>query len=184
MPGPLFASDGRVELRPVAAEDHDDIARDMNHPDVRIPGGGPTGPTEADAVDEFVEWLGNDDNTAFVVCAEGGYVGLVTLREEGFQGNVGTYGVWITPEAQGRGYARAASDLLFEWAFDQHGLHKVCANVFSFNEASMALVDSLGFTAEGVGREERFANGAFVDVHRYGLLAREWRSQASNTLVE
>jgi RimJ/RimL family protein N-acetyltransferase len=177
MPGPLFASDGYVELRPVAEEDHDAIARDMNHPDVRVPGGGPTGPTDDDAVEEFVEWLGNEDNTAFVVCAEGGYVGLVTLREDEFQGRVATYGVWITPEAQGRGYATAASHLLFEWAFDQHGYHKICAEVFSFNEASIALMESLGFTEEGVHREERFANGEFVDVHRFGLLAREWRKE-------
>ena len=175
MPGPLFAADDRVELRPVAEEDHDDIARDMNHPDVRIPGGGPTGPTDAESVADFVEWLRGDGNTAFVVCAEGGYVGLVTLREEGFQGTTATYGVWITPESQGRGYATAASGLLFDWAFDQRGLHKIAANVFAFNDASMALMETLGFTEEGVHREERFANGEFHDKHRFGLLVHEWR---------
>ncbi|MFC5972555.1 GNAT family N-acetyltransferase [Halomarina salina] len=175
MPGPLFAANDRVELHTMEEEDHDDIGSDMNHPDIRVPGGGPTGPADGESVTEFVDWLRNEGNTAFVVCAEGGYVGLVTLRQEEPQGNVGTYGIWITPESQGRGYATAASELLFDWAFDQHGLHKVVATVFDFNEASMALMDSLGFTEEGVHREERFADGAFHDEHYFGLLAHEWR---------
>ncbi len=56
-------------------------------------------------------------------------------------------------------------------------MHKIAANVFAFNEPSQALVESLGFTHEGTNREERFADGEYHDVYRYGVLAREWRTR-------
>lgn len=64
-----------------------------------------------------------------------------------------------------------------QYAFDQLRLHKVTARVFAFNEASQRLLETVGFTEEGVQREQVFIDGEYQDTHWYGLLAREWRGQ-------
>ena len=61
------------------------------------------------------------------------------------------------------------------YAFDQRRLNKVIANAFDFNAGSRRVLEKVGFTEEGLHREEAFVDGAFVDIYRYGLLAREWR---------
>ncbi|WP_254535474.1 GNAT family N-acetyltransferase [Halomarina litorea] len=176
MPGPAFAEGTRVSLHPVADEDHDAIQRDMNDPAVRIPGGGPAGPFTGEDVASFLDGFGEGGDVALVAVREGEYAGLLTLRTDS-QTEVGTLGVWVTPRAQGAGVAREACSLLFDWAFDHLGVHKVAARVFAFNDASRALVDSLGLSEEGVHREERYADGAYHDAHYFGLLAGEWRAR-------
>ncbi len=175
MPGPPFIEGRSVSLHPVGEEDHGAIQRDMNDPEIRVSGGGPTGPTTGEDVESFLDGFDEGD-TVLVAVRDGEYAGLLTLRTD-VQHEVGTLGVWVTPRAQGAGVAREACSLLFDWAFDHDGLHKVAARVFAFNDASRALVDSLGFAEEGVHREERYAGGEYHDAHYFGLLAGEWRER-------
>ena len=79
------------------------------------------------------------------------------------------------PEAWGEGYATEATELLVAYGFDQLRFNKVVAHAFAFNAASRRVLEKVGFTEEGVDREEAFIDGEYVDVHRYGLLEREWR---------
>lgn len=60
------------------------------------------------------------------------------------------------------------------YAFDELHLHKVTASAYASNEASRALFESVGFTHEGVGREDAFLGGRYHDTHYYGLLVDEW----------
>jgi len=176
MPGPVFIAGDHVTLHPVEDEDFDDIQRDMNDVRIRFPGGGPNGPEDSERVESFIEGFRDGDDVALLVRRGSEYAGLVTV-EVNSQRRVGSLGLWITPQAQGSGVGREACELLFDWLFDQYGLHKVTARVFAFNDASLALVTSLGFTEEGVHRDERYANGEFHDAHYFGLLADEWRER-------
>ena len=46
--------------------------------------------------------------------------------------------------------------------------------MFEFNDASRRLLESMGFTEEGVHRDTEFVDGEFQDTHWYGLLEDEW----------
>ena len=85
---------------------------------------------------------------------------------------------WLLGDARcvGEGYATAATELLVGYAFDQRRLNKLIANAFDFNAGSQRVLEKVGFVEEGIRREEAFVNSEFVDIHRYGLLVREWRA--------
>lgn len=176
MPGAVFQRGETVTLRTLEDEDAPHLKRGRNDPAIRVFSGGPPVPFDEDGMEGYFEWLRSDDTYALAVCVDEEYVGMVTLRDVSRPNDHATAGVQILPEYQGNGYATEACELLFDYAFDQFGLHKVSTNAFAFNEPSIGLLESLGFTREGVRREERFANGEYHDVHHYGLLAREWRA--------
>lgn len=53
-------------------------------------------------------------------------------------------------------------------------MHKVTADAYATNEASRGLFESVGFTQEGVGREDTFFDGRYQDSVYCGLLEDEW----------
>ncbi|WP_435358075.1 GNAT family N-acetyltransferase [Haloarchaeobius sp. DFWS5] len=177
MPGPVFLQDDRVELRPVEDEDLDDLQRMRNDPEVRVLSGGPAEPFDREDTEGFLDWLRADGTVALLVCRDGEYVGMVTLKRIQRPNDTADAGIHIVPAEQGKGYATAACELLFDYGFDQLGLHKIGAYAFDFNDPSQTLLEKLGFTHEGVHREARYAHGEHHDIHYYGMLAREWRAR-------
>jgi RimJ/RimL family protein N-acetyltransferase len=49
------------------------------------------------------------------------------------------------------------------------GVHKVYARVAESNEASMRVLEKLGFQQEGVLREQSYCLGEHLDMHYFGL---------------
>lgn len=77
---------------------------------------------------------------------------------------------------RGLGYEVRAATIAF--MFEQLGLHKVVARSYSDSDRTHAINRKLGFRREGVLVEnERGRDGAWRDVHVYGLLADEWRAR-------
>lgn len=75
----------------------------------------------------------------------------------------------------GRGLMREALQAVCAAAFLQAGLRRLEAEVRPDNEASNALLASLGFTLEGRLRQRWLAKGVAYDVNHWGLLAGELR---------
>lgn len=78
-------------------------------------------------------------------------------------------------EARGKGYARDALTTLLAALF-AHGLHRVDAEVYAFNHASLKLLSSLGFQQEGCKRQAHFTGDGYCDVVVLGLLQVDWRT--------
>jgi ribosomal-protein-alanine N-acetyltransferase len=55
-------------------------------------------------------------------------------------------------------------------------LNRIEADVVAGNDASMHILNKLGFRQEGVWRERIFKNGQFHDVVQFGLLRRDLQS--------
>ncbi|NHN59792.1 MULTISPECIES: GNAT family N-acetyltransferase [Halorussus] len=180
MPGPTFLDGDRVTLRVPDESDVDFLLDHENDPDVRATRSvtAPSGP------DDVRRRLGGtlgrrDDTLALVVFADGDRVGQVYLIRE--KPNDATYrraelAYWVAPAAQGNGYATDAARTVLGHGVDRLGLHKVTAKSFASNEASVRVLEKLGFEREGVFREEAYVDGEFVDLLRFGLLAEEWRA--------
>lgn len=171
MPGSVFMRGQRVTLTTVHPEDYPFIQDQFNSPTNRQQAGVSLPLTEA-AIADFVEET--EDTVQFLVCRDGTPIGHIVLTELDTQASTGELGwVVIIPAEQRNGYATEAADLCLTHAFDDRGLHKVWARVNEGNEASIHMLEKLGFQQEGVLREQEYANGEFVDVYRYGLLASE-----------
>jgi RimJ/RimL family protein N-acetyltransferase len=175
MSGPRFLDGDRVTLHVPTEDDAPFLLENENDPAVRRTrsASSPTGP---EAVGRRLGGtLGRSDDTlALVVRADGDRVGLVYLIRE--KPNDDVYGraelaYWVAPEAQGNGYATDAARTVVKHGFDRLRLHKVVAKAFADNEASKRVLEKVGFTEEGVFRDEAFVEGEYRDLVRYGLLA-------------
>lgn len=78
-----------------------------------------------------------------------------------------------------RGYATEAAHILIRWCFDHLDVHRIQADCTAGNDASERVMLKCGFTLEGVWRESCWEHGRFVDIKQYGLLRREFTSNAT-----
>jgi RimJ/RimL family protein N-acetyltransferase len=83
----------------------------------------------------------------------------------------GFFAVPGSPRGTGRRLGKAA----LEYGFGTLGLHKICGQVLSFNDASLRMHQALGFREEGCLREQSPIDDTHHDLVCFGLLAREWR---------
>ena len=194
MPGVAFAHGERITLHTVERDDATFYQRGRNHPAVR----GPLGladPTNVAQVTETVEeWVERDDSANLLVCLppegesgeDGGDGEADSTRDDAEPTLIGAVNAWnldrargqvsywLLPDYHGEGYATEAMTLFLDHIFDAREVRGVEAHVFSHNEPSQVLVSRLGFTREGVLRENNFVEGAYRDEYVYGLLREEW----------
>lgn len=169
-----FLAGETVSLRPVEESDLEFVHAGVNHPQVR-PYVGQSFPTTLARERRYFEELNERlDALQLLVTVGDEPVGVVEFDPIDREAGVAEFAAWVHPDHQGRGYAREATELMVAYAFDELRLHKVTANAFASNEASRALFESVGFTQEGVGREDAFYDGGYHDTHYYGLLEHEW----------
>lgn len=84
----------------------------------------------------------------------------------------------IAPLHQGQGYAREAVRALLGWLFSEMKQRRVCASIDPRNQASMALLRSLGLRQEAHFRLSLQLRDEWVDDAVFALLATEWPSAA------
>lgn len=181
MSGPTFIECDRINLRTVEAEDTEFLQQGVNHPKVRRYIGAFRTPINGERYREIFESIDSDGGTTLLaVPHEGDHagdpIGSVQLYPINDAHGWANLGVWFLPKVWGNGYATEASAHLIEYGFKQLRLHRISAVVCAPNDASSALCERLGFVHEGTSREHQFADGEYVDVERYGLLAEEWES--------
>jgi RimJ/RimL family protein N-acetyltransferase len=87
------------------------------------------------------------------------------------------YGLAIGPDYRRRGYASEAIFLLLRYFFDELRYQKVSATVYSNNEASQRLHESLGFTLEGCIRRVVFTLGQHFGELHYGMTVEEFQER-------
>jgi len=92
----------------------------------------------------------------------------------------GEIGYWVRSDAVGQGIATEAARRAVEVAFDELHLHRVILRIAVGNRASERVAEKLGFTREGVLREEIKVRGEWLDHSVWGLLEHErHRTQAT-----
>jgi RimJ/RimL family protein N-acetyltransferase len=118
------------------------------------------------------------DRWFFVICrrADGRAVGSIDLHEvDHINGGAGLGVVIGDPADTAQGYGSEAISLLVDFAFGELRLRRVWLDVYDDNVDARRLYERLGFVHEATFRRGLFRRGRFIDVHRMGLLAEEWR---------
>jgi len=102
-----------------------------------------------------------------------GLVGGAGLFPDTF-GIAAEIGYWVRSSDEGRGHISRACRSLIRIGFDELDLHRIVIRAGVGNARSRAIPERLGFTYEGIAREEGRGSGGFYDLAVYGLLDREW----------
>lgn len=183
MPGPRIEYGDRVGLRTVERADAAFLQRSYANPELRERlGRNPKNETQVDTrIEEVIE---DTDNEYFVVCLEDADappgkpnsgdvtpIGIIVARHVTYRPNLA---IWILPEYHGEGYGKEAASMAIDTIFRTYDVPSIGAGVYDFNEASKALLESLGFTQEGRQRKVQFYDGEYHDNLKYGLLREEW----------
>ncbi|GII23577.1 GNAT family N-acetyltransferase [Planosporangium mesophilum] len=169
-------SDGTVTLRPLGADDADDVHRTHQLPEViaaRVP---PEPMSQPQAVRRCAQ--------AEAAWLAGARVDL-TIRDavtDAFAGEIGLYynepptgqamiGYNLDPAWRGHGYASRAARLLAAWAFEYTGIVRLIAGTAPSNVASQRVLEAVGFRREGYQRSRLpGVSGARIDDLLYALL--------------
>jgi diamine N-acetyltransferase len=101
-------------------------------------------------------------------------VGIVELVQIDHIHRTTEFQIIVDPGQQGRGFAKAATELALDYAFAVLNLHKVYLIVDVANAGAIHIYELAGFLVEGTLREEFFADGRYRNALRMGLLQDEY----------
>lgn len=104
------------------------------------------------------------------------HVGNISFWTVSKLGKIAEIGYWVRSDETRRGICTEAMSLLLEETFNSLGYHKVVLRIALGNDASDRVAEKLGFTKEGVLREELLIRGNWVDHTLWSLLDREYRA--------
>jgi RimJ/RimL family protein N-acetyltransferase len=118
---------------------------------------------------------------ALVDGASGALCGDCAVRVVADQPSTAEVGITLAPAWQGRGVATEALQALVAALFDEHGRHRVFAQVDDRNVASSRLFERLGFRCEGRLIEADWFKESWTTMRLYAMLDREWHLRAART---
>lgn len=75
---------------------------------------------------------------------------------------------------KGKGVAKEASRLILQYGFEELGLNRVYLYTEIDNISAQKLFERVGFTKEGVIRQDIVSHGKYVDRVAYGYLKEDW----------
>ena len=88
-------------------------------------------------------------------------------------------GIWLRPEARGRGAGTAAQRAVVDLFFRHTAVNRVEASTDVANVPEQRALERAGFTREGTTRGAHWRDGAFRDLHLYSVLRAEWVARAA-----
>ncbi|MFI0983477.1 GNAT family N-acetyltransferase [Streptomyces sp. NPDC021093] len=172
---PFVLTTGRLELRPFADADTDEVLRTVQDPDILRWTTIPSPYERKDAV-FFVEQISGEGLRTgtgfhFAVRPRGGgpLLGAVGV---GLHLLPGTWelGYWTAKPHRGRGYVTEAATEVIRWTLAAHAVDRLLWRAEVGNEPSRAVARKLGFTMEGVQRAATVHQGTARDAWVGSLL--------------
>lgn len=164
-----------IQLRTIEQADPQEIQEMANNKAVAINlrDAFPHPYTLADA-NFFLELCSNGAlGKVFALYADEVFVGVGSLIPQTGEHRINAeIGYWLGEAYWGKGYATEAVKQLVAFAFNDLGLTRVYAYIFSFNTASMRVLEKCGFQAEAVLKDSIIKEGIIYDEHLYSIRKR------------
>ena len=130
-------------------------------------------------VEKTEKWFdsheGEDTRFDAVIEADGIPVGTIGLLAIDKKNSKAEYYIAMGETAyKGKGVAKKASKLILEYGFQTIGLNRIYLFTEVENIAAQKLFEKVGFTKEGIIRQDIVSHGCYVDRFAYGLLREDW----------
>lgn len=81
---------------------------------------------------------------------------------------------WNESYIDDSGFANESCKLLFNYAFKELALNKIWTEIYEFDNKKYKLYHDLGFSDDGILREQYFYNGKLWNSYIMSILMREW----------
>ncbi|MFX0145764.1 MAG: GNAT family N-acetyltransferase [Candidatus Hodarchaeota archaeon] len=78
------------------------------------------------------------------------------------------------PSYWNRNIATEATELIIEYAFNELSLHKLQGCAAVENIGSWKIAEKVGFIFEGIGKQDMYVDGKYLDEKRYCFLREDW----------
>ena len=114
-----------------------------------------------------------DGSYTLVACVDGEVVGhlkLWTFPDSPRRKHVGSIGMSVHDEWQGKGVGTALMKAAVDFADRWLNLSRLALSVFVDNEAGIRLYQKFGFEIEGRMRRDVYRDGRYVDIYLMGRL--------------
>jgi len=92
-------------------------------------------------------------------------------------------GYWVDQAQAGRGYVPEACVLLFRFAFEEIGLHRVQISIIPRNRPSRRVAQKLWLRGEGIALRYLEIDGRWEDHVRYAVTTEEWTERRDRTFA-
>ena len=170
----------RLQLRPLAAADADDVqreaaAREIADTTISVPHPYPVG--------EAVRFIrqrqsaakaGEAATFAIVRVADDLLIGVAELRDIDREHALAEISFWLATHAWGGGYMSEVLAPVLRYGFHELQLNRICAYHMVRNPASGRVLEKNGFTREGVLRQRVIKWGKYEDVVVQAQLRGDW----------
>lgn len=104
---------------------------------------------------------------------DGEMVGTINTHSCEQRNGTFSYGVVVSAEYRGQGYAKEAIGLVLNYYFGELRYQKATVHIYSFNKPSVKLHESIGFQLEGRLRRMIYTGGEYFDALVYGITAED-----------
>ncbi|AJY77306.1 GNAT family N-acetyltransferase [Paenibacillus beijingensis] len=118
-----------------------------------------------------------NDGFSAGIFEQGNVIGVVSFQEIDWRHRKTSIAYWLSEDRQGRGIMTAACTEMVHYAMITLELNRVEIRARVDNARSRAIPERLGFTQEGVLRQEEYSGGRYHDHAVYGMLADEWKAR-------
>ncbi len=118
----------------------------------------------------FADWQARDEGRLYGIWIDGVLSGGTLFKAFDADRGVCEIGVWLAPEAQGRGLVTTVARMMINWAFEARGMHRVEWHCNPLNERSKAAAKRLGMAYEGTFKSDLIINGERHDTEVWALL--------------
>ena len=103
------------------------------------------------------------------------HIGNIRLYAINPRHGTAEFGILIGDKSSwGKGYAKEASAIIFDHAFNRLNVRKIKIGIVSGNKGSIRVYEKLGFIREGQLKEHFYINGDYIDIEIMSLFRRDW----------
>jgi UDP-4-amino-4,6-dideoxy-N-acetyl-beta-L-altrosamine N-acetyltransferase len=171
-----------VKLRPIKKEDAQFSTQWRNDPEIRDNLLSPPFPVTEVMENKWIENILLDQSNSRIILAietiiQQKLIGFIYLKNIDWVSRIAWFGIMIGEKKyQGKGMAREAMKILFDYAFARINLRKISLEVGAFNERAIGLYDSLGFKREGRLEQHVFLNNKYHDIILMSIFKKDYIS--------
>lgn len=165
----------RLRLRQLVDSDLENVFKGLsNHKIIKYYG---ISYDSLEATKEQMKWFSDLENNEkgiwWVVCSkvDGKFLGAGGLSDLSKKNKKAEIGFWLLPEYWGNGFMTEAIPLIYKFAFDKMGLHRIEGFVETENINCKKALAKLKFNLEGIMKDCEIKNGAFISLDIYSKLS-------------